>query len=641
MFDLFRSRQKAVRILLGVLLGMVALSMLVYLIPGAGSSPVGSKDDQVLAEIGKDVLTVRDVETQIQAQMKGRQFPPEMAQILIPQKIEEMTAERASAYEAQRLGFVVTDKDLADVIRSMGQVSQMSPQQYRDFVEQQTGQSVTEFESNVRFGLYGSALESIAIQGVLATPAEVEAEYRKRNDKIKVEYIAFDPSKIAAGLKPTAADLHQFYEQKKGFFNVPASRAVQLIVADQASLVQSIQIPDSQVQAFYNAHKDQYRTPERVKARHILVMTQDKPAAEIAKLRAKADDLLKQVRAGGDFAKLAEKNSDDTNNAKNGGDLGWIVRGQMVPEFEKATFALQPKEISGIVTTNYGFHIVQVLEKEPARLQTLDEVRAPLVSGLKNQGVSERMQSLIDQARAELIKSPQSAAQIAKKLDLLYVDIPKLTQGAQIPQLGPDQQVGAAIFSLQRGQVSDVLQAGNKLAIAIVTGIQPPHPGTFDEVEAQVRSMYPDQLAAQMAADKARKAAELIKANGGDLQAAAKSVGFEVKTSDLFSRNGAVEGLGVATAFAHDFDKPVGTIMGPLGAGQDTVIAKIIDKVPADMSKLAAERDTLVNGLKSKKARERQALLRDSILTGLIQQGKVKIHKAVVDRFVARYRSTS
>jgi len=639
MFDLFRSRQKAVRILLGVLLGMVALSMLVYLIPGAGSSPVGSKDDQVLAEIGKEVLTVRDVETQIQAQMKGRQLPPELAQILIPQKIEQMTAERASAYEAQRLGFVVTDKDLADVIRSMGQVSQMSPQQYRDFVEQQTGQSVTEFESNVRFGLYGSALESIAMQGVLATPAEVEAEYRKRNDRIKVEYIAFDPTKIAATIKPTPADLRQFYEQKKGFFNVPASRAVQLIVADQASLVQSIQIPESQVQAFYNAHKDQYRTPERVKARHILVMTQDKPAAEIPKLKAKADDLLKQVLAGGDFAKLAEKNSDDTNNAKNGGDLGWVVRGQMVPEFEKATFALQPKEI-GMVTTNYGFHIVQVLEKEPARLQTLDEVRAPLVAGLKNQSVSERMQTQIDQARAELIKSPQNAAQIAKKFTLTFVDVPKLMQGAQVPELGSDQQVGAAIFSLQKGQVSDVIQAGNKLAIAIVTNILPPHPGTYDEVEAQVRTMYPEQLASQMATDKARKAAELIKANGGDLKAAAKSVGFEMKTSDLFSRNGAVEGLGMATAFGDAFDKPVGTIIGPLGAGQDTVIAKIIEKAPADMSKLAAERDTLVNGLKSKKAQERQALLRDSILTGLIQQGKVKIHKAVVDRLVARYRTT-
>jgi hypothetical protein len=152
--------------------------------------------------------------------------------------------------------------------------------------------------------------------------------------------------------------------------------------------------------------------------------------------------------------------------------------------------------------------------------------------------------------------------------------------------------------------------------------------------------MYPQQLATQMATEKASKAAELIKANGGDLQAAAKSVGFEMKTSDLFSRNGAVEGLGVATAFADSFDKPVGTIIGPLGAGQDTVIAKIIDKTPADMSKLAAERDALVNALKSKKAQERQALLRDSILTGLIQQGKVKIHKAVVDRLVARYRTT-
>src|SRR5579864_9009524 len=99
MFDLFRSRQKAVRILLVVLLGMVALSMLVYLIPGAGMS-TGSKDDQVLAEIGNQVLTVREVDVEMRNLMKGREFPPELAQVVIPQKIEQMTAEYASAYEA-------------------------------------------------------------------------------------------------------------------------------------------------------------------------------------------------------------------------------------------------------------------------------------------------------------------------------------------------------------------------------------------------------------------------------------------------------------------------------------------------------------------------------------------------------------
>jgi peptidyl-prolyl cis-trans isomerase D len=638
MFDLFRSRQKTVRILLIALLSMVALSMLVYLIPGAGSS-MGNKDDQVLAEIGNHVLTMHDVDSQMQRQMKGREFPPELAQIVVPQKIEQMTAEYAAAYEAERLGFKITDRDLAEAIRSISpQIASLTPQQYRDFVEQNMGETVPEFENNLRLGLYGQALETLAIQGVLATPAEVEAEYHKRNDKIKLEYIAFDEQKLAKEIKPTDADVRAYYDKNKGFITAPEVRSLQFIIADPAKIGQNIQVPDAQIRSYYDSHKDQFRTPERVKARHILVMTQGKPGDEIPKLKAKAEDLLKQVKAGADFAKLAEKNSDDTGSAKLGGDLGWVVRGQMVAEFEKATFALQPKEISGIVTTTYGYHIIQVMEKQPAHLRTLDEVRGEVAAALKSQSMSDQVQTLADKAHADLVKSPQSAAQIAKKYDLVFAEQPKYKQGDLIPELGQDRGLNAAIVSLSKGAVSDVLQSENKLVIITVTAIQPPHPASLAEADAQIRAVFPTQRATQIAEEKANKAAELVKSNGGDLKAAAKSLKMEVKTSEFFSRNGAVEGIGAAAAFADAFDKPVGTIVGPLRAGQDKIIAKVVEKSPADMSKLAADRDTIVTQIKGKKAQERQALLRDSIMAGLMQQGKIKIHKAVVDRLIARYR---
>jgi peptidyl-prolyl cis-trans isomerase D len=642
MFDLFR-RQKVAKIFMGALLGTVALSMLVYLIPGAGSSMGGgNRDDQVLAEIGNQALTVHDVDVAMQTALKRREIPPELAQIIVPQKIEQMTAEYALAYEGQRLGFEVSDSDLAETIRSISpQINSLTPQQYQDFVEQQMGETVPEFEGNLRRGLYGARLESIAVQGVLATPAEVEAEYHKRNDKIKLEYIAFDSQKLAESVKPTAADLQLYYDKNKGFFNAPETRTVQLIIADPAKIALGIQVPDAQIQSYYDSHKEQFRTPERVKARHILVMTQGKPADEVKKLRAKADDLLKQVKAGGDFAKLAEKNSEDPGSAKNGGDLGWVVRGQMVAEFEKATFALQPKEISGIVTTTYGFHIIQVMEKEQAHLQTLDEVKGQIANGLKSQTVSEQMQAVAEKAHADLVKAPKDAAQIAKKYNLSFSEIPKYKAGDPVVDLPNDRGISATISSLQKGAVSEVTPSENKLVIATATAVQPPHAADFAEAEPQIRNIYPQQRATQLAAEQSAKAAELVKANGGDLKAAAKALKLEVKTTELFSRNGAVEGIGAGAAFADAFDKPVGTVVGPLRAGGDTVIGKVIEKAAADMSKLAADRDGIVTQLKSKKAQERQALMRDSILAGLMQQGKVKIHKAAVDRLVARYRSRS
>ena len=637
MFDLFRSRAKAVRILLGVLLGMVALSMLVYLIPGAGA-PVGNRDDQVVAEVGKDAISVHEVELQIQTVLKGRKLPPDMVSSYIPQLVDQVITDHAIAYEAKRLGFEVSDKDLAFVVRSMPNVAGRPPEQYKMFVEQM-GMTIPEFENNLRDGIYENSIQNIALEGAIVTPAEVEAEYRKRNEKIKIEYIGFDPMKLKAEVKATPQEVQGYFDKNKGFFTVPESRSVQLIVADQAKVTESMQIPDSQVQQYYNSHKDQFRTPERVKVRHILLGTTNKPKDEVPKIKAKAEDLLKQIKGGADFAKLAEKYSEDPGSAKNGGDLGWVVRGQMVKNFEEATFSLKPKEISSVVTTEYGFHILQVLEKEPAHLRSLDEVRNELVAGLKNQSVFDRMQNLTDQARAELVKAPQNAQQIAGKLGLVFLNIDRFVPSNPLPGIGADPQIAAAIAALQKNEVSQVLQSNNRLAIAVVTGLNPPHPPTLAEVEPQARDQYAQQRAVQLTAEKSQKAASMVKSNGGDLKAAAKSFGVEVKTTDFFSRNGAAEGIGSASYLGDGFNKPLGTVLGPINVGVQTVVVKIVDKVQADMSKLPQEREGIVSQLKSKKSGERQILFQDSVLTRLIQEGKIKKHNDVINRLMGRYRS--
>ncbi|HWY46640.1 MAG TPA: peptidylprolyl isomerase, partial [Bryobacteraceae bacterium] len=396
MFDLFRSRAKAVRILLGVMLGMVALSMLLYLIPGAGTTTAADQNDQVVAEIGKDVLTLHDVELGIQQQLRSQQIPPDLVQVIIPQQVDQMVEERAIAYEAKLLGFDISDQDLATAIRST-QFGTLNAQQYRDAVEQM-GESVGQFENNTRSGMALLALESLAIEGVVVSPAEVEAEYKRRNDKIKLDYLGFDPTVLAGQVKPTPEQLKAYYDKNKNFFTQPETRDVQLIVADQAQIGQSIQISDAQVESYYNSHKDQYRTPERVQARHILIKTTGKTQAEVPQLKAKAEDLLKQIKGGADFGPLAQKNSEDPGSAAKGGDLGWIVRGQMVKNFEDTVFSLKPKEISNVVTTEYGFHIIQVMAKEPARLRTLEEVKPEIVGNLRNQQVFDLMQNLADQA---------------------------------------------------------------------------------------------------------------------------------------------------------------------------------------------------------------------------------------------------
>jgi peptidyl-prolyl cis-trans isomerase D len=638
MFDLFRSRAKAVRIMLGAMLAIVALSMLLYLIPGTGITAADSSSDQVVAEIGKTTVTVGQVQQSLRNALQNQRLPPEFAATYIPQLVDQAIEERAEAYEAEQLGFRVSDKDLATSLRSLS-FGSLPADQYQQYVEQQLGTTVPAFEEDVRANVFKEDIEMLVIEGIIITPAEVEAEYHRRNDKIKVDYIGVSATKLLGEVKPTAEQINAYWAKNKGFFNLPETRDLQVVVADQAKVAETIQISDTQVQAYYNAHKDEYRTPERVHARHILLSTASKPKEEVPKIKAQAEALLKQIKGGADFAELAKKNSQDPSNAPKGGDLGWVSRGQMVKPFEDAVFALKPNEIGDLVTTEYGFHIVQVLEKQPAHLQTLDEVKPAIVASLKNQTVFDHMQELADKAHAELVKAPQSAQQVAAQLNLDFVSVPAFRPGAPIGALGTDQQAGAVAQSLKPGEVSDVIQAGNKLAILVVTGVHPPHPAELAEVETQVRTQYFQTETARMASEKAAKAAELLKQNGGDLNAAAKAVGAEVKSTDFFTSSGAAEGIGSAASLGDNFNKPVGTIFGPLPVANQTIIGKISGRQDANMAGLAAEREDIIERLKGKKSADRKSLLRDSIVTDLVRSGKIKKHEAVIQRLIGQYRS--
>lgn len=638
MFDLFRSRDKAVRILLGGLLGIVALSMLLYLIPGAGM-PTSNRDDQVVAEVGGEPVTIREIDRIVRDKTRGQQLPPDMVKFIIPQLIDQTVSERAVAYQAQRMGYKVSDATLANAIRSFPGFADITPAQYSAAVQQMGFASVPEFENDIRTQLYLTDLQTVSNEGVLVTPAEVKLEFDRRNEKIKLQYIAFDAAKLRSQVKVTPAELQAYFKTVSAQFPVPETRTLELVIADPQKIAATIQVSDAQMLQYYNSHRDQFRTPERVKARHILLSTVNKPPDEIAKIKAKAEGLLKQIKGGADFAALAKQYSDDPGSRENGGDLGWVVRGQMVKNFEAATFSLKPKQISDLVTTEYGFHIIQVLEKENAHVQSFEEAKASIADGLRKETLNDRLQDVADQARAELAKTPKEAQQVADKLGLLYAKAENHKNGDALPIIGADKQAEDGLTGVKPGDVSPVIQAGTRLLVAVVDSYTRSRPAQLADVESQVRDRFEQYRAGQLVAEKAQKAAELLRSNGGDLQAVAKANGLEVNTSDFFTRAGAIEGVGSASYFSDAFTKPVGWIIGPIATGMKTVVGKVADKQSADRSKLDAERESIVNELKQKKGDERIQLFHDSILSELVREGKVKIHHDVVNRILARYRA--
>jgi peptidyl-prolyl cis-trans isomerase D len=640
MFDLFRSRDKAVRYLLGALLGIVALSMVVTMIPGFGSQTADS--EQVVAEVGRDKITAREVQALMQNLIRSRRVPPEMVQHYVPQLIDQMITERAVAFQAERMGFRVSEEDVANAIRSM--LPQMAGANfdraaYVGYLQQQ-GLTVEEFERNIRSNLMLLKLQNIALEGAIVTPGEVETEFHRKNDKVKVDYVTWTPKDLRSEVTVSPEEIQTFYTQNRGQFNTPEKRSFQLLIADEARIGAAVEVSENDLRAAYTASMDRFRLPEKVKVRHILVSTVGKSPEETAKLEAKANDILKQVRAGGDFAALAKQHSDDPGSKDTGGIYD-VVRGQMVPAFEQAAFSLKPKEIGNLVKTEYGFHIMQVLEKEPAKVKPFEEVKAELATERKRDAVYSTMQNAIDQARAELAKAPQNAEQIAAKHNLIYANVQNAGRGAPVPEVGVSADLDATVSGLKQGEVSPVIQvAPTKLAVAVVTKIEPSKPATVAEVEGQIREGLVNRKVAELSERRVKETIEKLKnlQSSGDLNAIAKAIGGEVKSTQPFTVEGAADGIGPASYLQEAFQKPVGAMVGPISLGTGVFLAKVAEKQVADAATLAAGRDQLVLSIKQRKAQERKELFEDGLLTKLIKEGKVKKNQDTIKRLVNQYQ---
>jgi peptidyl-prolyl cis-trans isomerase D len=620
MFDLFRSREKSVRILLGALLVLVGLSMLTYLIPSYNTG--GSSNDVVVAEIGKEEITLPEVQRIVQNQLRGRQMPAEILPTYVPQMVDTLISERALAYEAQRLGFEVTDAQVSDAIRQFvpnlfqdGRF--LGKEAYATLLRQQN-LSIPEFESEMRRQLLINRLRAVALEGTVVTPAEIDQEYKKRNEKIKIQYVKITSDKAQ----------HQTAEK----------RNLVVLMADQAKIEQGVNPTNADLERAYQQNQASYRVPESVKVRHILLNTQGKPPAEEAKIKAQAEDLLKQVKAGANFAELVKKYSEDPGSKNNGGEYTVQKNGQMVAEFENAAFSLKPGE-SDLIKTSYGYHIVQVMQHDPARIKPFTEVKDQIAADWKKQRVGELMQQVSDRAQSMLQKDPMHPEKVAAELNMQVVRADGIENGKPVPEIGFNADFDQSISGLKKGEVSQpVALPGNKIALAVVTDVIPPRQATFAESQDAIRSTIVANRLVTAVQNHARELVEKAKSMGGDLEKAAKSMGLEAKTSTEFTRTGAVEGLGSATYAQQGFTLPDGSVFGPIPTPEATIVAKVLSHSAADMSQLAAERSKIRDELKTQKGRDREAIFESGLREALIKQGKIKVHQEVINRLIQSYR---
>ena len=542
------------------------------------------------------------------------------------------------------MGLAISDDELAGSIQRM-----MAPQMGGKFDKnlyaatlQERGFTIPQFENFLRVNMLAARYDEIASQSLIVTDAEAQKEYQRENEKVALQFIQFSPKDFTKKVNIDSASINTWYTKHKSEFHVPEKRSFDLVVGADSDFIQSVKVSDDDLRRRYQDNMDSYRTPERVHARHILVKTTGIPKDQVPKLQQKADDLLKQLKGGADFAALATKNSDDPGSAQKGGDLGWVVKGQTVPDFEKAAFSLKPNDLSGVISTEYGFHIIQVLEHQNARVASFDEVKHQLMAEAQKEAGDQNMQKAITAARDETAKNPSQAEAIAKKYGLKFFKVDQAEQSTNLPDLNAAPAVNGAVFGTAKGGVTQVVGVDNvgKAAYGIVTNVTPSRVANFDEVQKQVVDRYTDEEASRMMQDAAKAAADRAK-KGEALQLVAKSEGGQLKTAAPFTIMGAAEGIGPASTLEQAFGSQtkVGDAFGPISASGSLFVCKVTEKDPADMSKFAQSRDSMIQTLKQKKGELQGNLFADSLVTGLKKKGVVKLNEAAIQQLSAAYRS--
>ncbi len=653
MIRFLQTPSKTKKYVLGGLLLVICAAMVITLIPGGflGSSlGFGGPGQGVVASVaGQDVTTV-EVERTANRMARQQKLPNSLMPYVMQQTVQQLITEKALLAEAERLGIRISDREMLEDLQQspLGAMlfhngSLLPAVEYQNVVENNFSLTVPEFERLFREELILHKLESAVASSVVVTDDELRQEFLHRNAKVKFEYAMIDRAALLASLHPADSELQSYYQAHKDSYNnsLPEKRKTQFVVVDTDKLKAQVQVTPDDLKRYYDAHIDQFKVPDEVEVRHILIKTPEAaPGSQVDQkafdaARTKAQDVLKQLKAGGDFAALAKKDSDDPGSARNGGNLGWIQRGRTVPEFERAAFSLNKSETSGLVQSTFGFHIIQVLDKHTAHVKTLDEVKAeitPMIATTKAAPLAEQLANTI---KAEARTS--SLASAAAKHNLT-VQTQSLTRGEPVSDLGNAPEFTNAVFVVPHvNDPADAARVPQGYAVFQVTEITPPATPTFEQVKGRVENDLKNGKVQELVQQKTRELADRAHAEN-DLAKAAKEVGATLKTSVPVTQDMPLPDVGALQPeqTAALFSMKQGEISGPMATGANGVVIRVVEREEPSAADFDKSKDTLRQTVEERDRGQFFQVFADSLRQRLTKEGKIKINKQELERLVPK-----
>ena len=555
----------------------------------------------VIARVGDKEISLLDFQQIYSRQLQayrlesGGEISEEMLRSLgVDRRIlQQMIDGRAALAEAERLGLEVSDAEVRQRIlalpafridgRFIGEAS------YRQLLQQQRPPiSPAQFEEEIRNEMLVDRLQAAVTGWVRVSDAEVAAEHRRRNERVRVEVVAFRAADFRDGVEAADDDVALLFAEESANYEIPEKRRLRFLLVDQTAIFDGLTLTDDEVRQYYDANLSQYRTPGQVRASHVLLRV-DGDDEEVA---ARAAEIAAEARSGADFADLAREHSQDETNAAAGGDLGLVERGRMVPEFENAAFALAEGEISDPVRSPFGYHVIHVTEKQEEVTQPFAEVRGAIENVLKRERSSARATALARAIAAEAT-TPEELERAASARGYELQESGFAARGEPILGLGLAQEVSAQAFAIDPGVVAGPIPTPSGPAFVTVTDVQDPYLPPLDEVREQVREDVIRKKSLALAQERAAEAAETLEA-AGDFAAAAEEAGWPVGSSDLVTRGSALPEVGVSPAVeAAAFAMTPGAVSDVVRTGNAAAVVHLVEREEASAADLAANRDTL------------------------------------------------
>jgi peptidyl-prolyl cis-trans isomerase D len=576
-------------------LGLVCLAFIIFYIPDflRGNGADAASGETIARVDGQDI-TANEFRRTYQAQLQayrsaygGQMNEQLLKQLGVEQQIlQQMVDERAALAEARRVGIVVSDSEVRQRILSIPAFQEngafIGEQRYQQLLRmQRPPMTAADFEDNVRRQLTIQKLRSSLTDWLSVADKDLEQEYRRRNDKVKLAVVSFTADSFRAHVTASDADIAAYFDGHKDEFKIPEKRKIRYLLIDVEAMRAKVVVPPADVERTYNNNVEQYSTPEQVRASHILLKTDGKDDAAV---KAKAEEILKQARAGADFAELARKNSEDEASQKNGGDLDYFGRGRMVAEFDQVAFALEAGKISDLVKTQYGYHIIKVVDKKAATTRPLQDVRQQIQDQLAYERAQAQASDLAQALEKEVTK-PADFDRVAKDRGLTVQESGFFARDEPILGLGPSPEAASRAFDMKPADVAGPLRASRGFVFETLVARQDPYVPKLDEVKERVRDEVVKQKARDLSQQKAAEIAAKLK-TAADFDKAAKAAGFEAKTTDLIARDSPIPDLGVAKAVEDAaFRLPVGAVSDAVPTDNGTAVIKVLDKqevTPAD-----------------------------------------------------------